>query len=680
MESRIYFHDFLAGMRKGIGVTLERLSSGLCSAEMLSRIEAGERMPDKLMRDRLMERLGFENDGFEDYLQPEEYEVWQTQEKLLRAVEAKEAAEAERLLGLLEQADRKENAVLRQFCLAMRAQLMQYQGASEKELREVFGEALSLTVPDVAAGCWDKGLLAVQEWNLLLEYIRYGGDVGYMAGNESPGTCIAQVIEALLTAMRSSGMDDYSYAKICPKAAYYLCREQMKRPLDAAACRRLLRICAEAVENLRRCMRMYWLCELLETMEQILEIYAGLLQADSRKCTPASFDLAWDRLREEAAKAQAPVDRAEDSSKDLTALQQSDSLGDFANLEDLAVLAAQVREWRIVLTGLYQEHGLPAKMENFCYLYSQTQNHRIGDVVRKRRRMLGMSPQELCEGICSEKTLRRLENNKVKTQRAIWGELFSKLGLSPEYIREGIITEQHEAIIIYRSANDELNNHNLEKSHQLLLRLKEMLDIHIPVNRQELEHMEYICRLQKKEISSEECIMGIKKALQYTVPLESILNAKDESDIYLTHAELGGLYSIAMKSRDEAEEFNIELLQSVTRQCIPEYSIDISLYEMIMGGVASGLGDAGEYERATKISKKILRECLAVRRMGMLHHCLYDILWNWMEAKKKNASKESINAAVKELRKCVQLARLCKETFYEEFYHNKLSYITDLNQ
>ena len=50
-------------------------------------------------------------------------------------------AEAERLLGLLEQADRKENAVLSQFCLAMRAQLMQYQNASEKELREAFREA-----------------------------------------------------------------------------------------------------------------------------------------------------------------------------------------------------------------------------------------------------------------------------------------------------------------------------------------------------------------------------------------------------------------------------------------------------------------------------------------------------------------------------------------------------------
>lgn len=672
MESRIYFHDFLAGMRKGKGVTLERLSSRLCSAEMLSRIEAGERMPDKLMRDRLMERLGFENDGFEDYLQPEEYEVWQTQEKLLRAVEAKETAEAERLLGLLEQADRKENAVLSQFCLAMRAQLMQYQGASEKELREVFGEALSLTVPDVAAGCWDKGLLAVQEWNLLLEYIRYGGDVGCIAGNESPGTCIAQAIEALLAAMRSSGMDDYSYAKICPKAAYYLCREQMKRPLDAAACRRLLRICAETVENLRRCMRMYWLWELLETMEQILEIYAGLLQADSQKCTPASFDLAWDRLREEAAKAPAPVDMAEDGSKNRIALQQSDAPVDFANLEDLAVLAAQVRKWRIVLTGLYQEHGLPAKMENFCYLYSQTQNYRIGDVVRKRRRMLGMSPQELCEGICSEKTLRRLENNKMKTQRAIWGELFSKLGLSPEYIREGIVVKRYDVINIYRRVKDAMNNYDMEKCHQLLQQLEEMVSMDISINRQELKHMDCLYRFKKREIASDECVNELKNALQYTVPLESILNAKDESDVYLTHAELGCLYSIAMKSRDEAEEFNIELLQSVTRQCIPEYSIDISLYEMIMSGVASRLGNAGEYGKATAISMKIIQESLGARRMSILHHCLYDVLWNWMETAKKSTSVESGIPVAQELQKCVQLARLCKETFYEEFYSGKL--------
>ena len=56
----------------------------------------------------------------------------------------------------------------------------------------------------------------------------------------------------------------------------------------------------------------------------------------------------------------------------------------------------------------------------------------------------------------------------------------------------------------------------------------------------------------------------------------------------------------------------------------------------------------------------------------MLHCCLYDILWNWMETVKKDTSAESGISAAQELQKCVQLARLCKETFYEEFYSGKL--------
>ncbi len=629
MQGEICFHDFLTGMRTGKKVTLERLGYGLCSADMLSRIETGERLPDKLMRDRLMERLGFENDGFEDFLQPDEYGLWQTRERLLRAVDAKEIAEAERLLRLLEQADAKENVILRQFCLAMRAQLMQYQGASEKELQEVFGTALSLTVPDIAAGKWDGRLLAVQEWNLLLEYIRYGGDAGPMAGKESAGTCITQAFEALLTAVRSSGMDAYSYVKICPKAAYYLCLEQMKSPLDSTACSKLLQICAEAVENLRSCMRMYWLCELLEIMEQILEIYTGLLQADSPKYTPASFDRAWNRLMEKTAKTQSLADTAENETEELRVTEQPD------DLESLAALSAQIREWRIVLTEIYREYGIPEKMENSCYLYTQTQNYRIGDVVRKRRRMLGMTAQELCEGICSEKTLRRLENNKVKTQRAIWGELFSKLGLSPEYHREGIITKQHDVITIYRNAKDAMNDYDMEKCHQLLQRLNQMLNMNIPVNKQELERMDCVYRYKKEEITLDECVSGLKKALRRTVLLESIINAKDGLDIYLTNEELGCLYSIVMKSRESTEEFDMDLLQSVTRQCIPENNINISMYELIMNGMASRLGDVGEYEKSTEISENLMNECLSMRRMGMLHHCLYNKIWNRMETAKK---------------------------------------------
>ena len=193
------------------------------------------------------------------------------------------------------------------------------------------------------------------------------------------------------------------------------------------------------------------------------------------------------------------------------------------------------------------------------------------------------------------------------------------------------------------------------------------------INRQELERKDCLNKLQKKEITAEECVIRLKKALQYTIPLESIKMAKDGPDIYLTCAELGCVYNIAMKSRDEAEEFNLDLLQSVTRQCIPEDSIHmfISMYELIMSGVASRLGSAGEYKKSTEIDRRILKECLLAHRMGMLHDCLYDMLWNQIEAAKKEASAAPAIPIDRELQKCIQLARFCREAFYENFYSHK---------
>jgi hypothetical protein len=92
------------------------------------------------------------------------------------------------------------------------------------------------------------------------------------------------------------------------------------------------------------------------------------------------------------------------------------------------------------------------------------------------------------------------------------------------------------------------------------------------------------------------------------------------------------------------------------------------MYELIMTGVASRLGDAGEYEKSTEISEKVMEECLLAHRMGMLHDCLYNKLWNQIEAAKKGTSAVPAIPIDRELQKCIQLARFCKETFYEAFY------------
>ena len=500
--------------------------------------------------------------------------------------------------------------------------------------------------------------------NLLLEYIRLGGDAGPVTGTDPSAAYTARALEKLLDALRGSSMDSYSYAKVYPKAAYFLCLELMKAPLDIALCRRILRISAQALETLRSCHRMYWLYELLELMERVLGIFAGFTQPGPKEPAPVSFEQVWNQLGGTAAKPQSPAGAAAGGPERPEAWTLPE------DPESLALLTAQIREWRMLLAELYQAYGIPMNTENCCYLYSQTQNYRIGDVIRKRRKMLGLSVRELCEGICSEKTLRRLENNKTRSQRAVWSELFCRLGLSPEYQRESVVTGQRDVLLLYRASGDALNNHDTEETQRLLEQLKDLLPMDVLINRQELERKDCLNKLQKKEITAEECVIRLKKALQYTIPLESIKMAKDGPDIYLTCAELGCVYNIAMKSRDEAEEFNLDLLQSVTRQCIPEDSIHtfINMYELIMTGVASRLGDAGEYEKSTEISEKVMKECLLARRLGTLDGCLYNRLWNQIYAAKKGTPAIPGISIDRELQKCIQLARFCKETFYEAFY------------
>ena len=55
-----------------------------------------------------------------------------------------------------------------------------------------------------------------------------------------------------------------------------------------------------------------------------------------------------------------------------------------------------------------------------------------------------MSRAELCQGICDQKTLVRLENKKTNSQKAVIVELFERLGLAGTLSRTVLVTERPE--------------------------------------------------------------------------------------------------------------------------------------------------------------------------------------------------------------------------------------------
>ena len=70
------FSGFLNLMRKKHKVTMEEVCEGICFKSMMNRVETGERLPDKLTRDRLLQRMGVAQETYQDYLMGEEYELY----------------------------------------------------------------------------------------------------------------------------------------------------------------------------------------------------------------------------------------------------------------------------------------------------------------------------------------------------------------------------------------------------------------------------------------------------------------------------------------------------------------------------------------------------------------------------------------------------------------------------
>lgn len=612
-RDEIHFNTFMLAMRKGKSVTLERLGWGLCSISMLDRIEKGERLPDKLMRDRLMDRLGVVNDGFEDFLAPDEYALWRERQVLLQAIERRDLDAAEESIRRYERDNKGGNAIENQFYLAMKIQLMQYQGENEGELCPVVQRALALTVPDCSVDKWESYLLAPQEWNLLLEYIRCGGNVGPIC--ESGAAYKVAAYEKLLETIEHSSMDIYSSVKIYPKAVCYWCAEVMKVPAEDWNRRKIFATLNRALEMLRSTGRMYYLCELLEAMERVL------------------------------------------SGGEIAAPQPS---------------LSQVRQWQDVLTGLFRDRDMSEKMESCAYLYWQMNNYSIGEVVRKRRKMLGLSGKELCDGICGEKTLRRLENNQSSTHMEIMGELFERLGLSPEYQRKKVIVDRYESVVLYETAVKALNNQDMETLGKVLPKLRKTLPMDILNNQQEMEVLETLYLWYREQIAKKECLSRLQQALEYTISLNDVRHMKEG---YLSYGEILCVYNMATVADEPEKRAYIDLLQCFCELLAKERDIKeyITLYELIMYKVASYWGDNGEYEVSNKITDDILNECLSLRRMNMLHMCIYNRLWNQTKTAAENISAEQKAIAGKELRKCFQLAGLCKETFYETVYSEKLN-------
>lgn len=610
LESDQDFPRFLKRIRKEENVYLEQLAEGLMTVSQLARIEKGQRPIPKNLRDRLLGRLGVASDLYENLLNIEDYAAWEQERDILCAIEQNDTQRAKELITAYERQAPVRNKIKKQFCLMMRAEVLKQQATDRCEIAACYEEAVKCTVPDVENLCLEKKLLSIQEMNMILEYEYY-----------HKSTDFAVKCRDLMVFVENTDYDALSKVKIYPKIVYYYLQETFsgQKEWSSEDLRKGLQICNQAIEMLRDTGRAFFLVELLEMKIKILQ--------------------SMNQTRPENEELQLEY-------------QESTEL---ANL------------WK----ELAAKYDVPAYMQDCTYLYQQRWVFYIGDVLRIRREMYGLTQKQLCDGICSVRTLRRAEKKEVNMQREALGVLLRKLGLSKEFQRSRIVTNDREVLKLKREIFICRNNRDFTRCRELLCQLQEKISLEIPENRQYVIELKTSLDWREGKISKEEFVTKEKEALQCTLNLKELCSV---DEMYLTELEILCIRKI-MQGLVGAEkkkyiDFLLHFFELYEKKHI--LSDCIVMYEYILMFVASELGSIGHNESAIELDKKVLREDLICKRVWVISITLYDILWNDIQEKIVTGQLMDKEKMTENLRQCLLLSQFCKQPFYEKFYSDKL--------
>ena len=607
------FAKLLKNIRTEENVSLDQLAMGLMSASQLVKIENGERPINKNIRDRLLERLGIAKELYENLLDLCDFEEWDYKKKILSAIQNKKIEDAYRLLKEYKAHLRENDRINHQFILAMWGEVLKQEGASKEKIAECYRKAVILTIPDAEKVWSEKRPLSVLEMNLLLETIIYGNNMDYL-----------HKCRVLMEYIDTGYYDEIMKAKIYPKIVYYYLKKQIlfKEYWNVETQTENLKICEKAIDKLRDAGRTYYLVELLEIEIQILETMP------------------------------------EDAVTEHLEKNETDKIN--------------ARELISVIKNLYAEYEVPAYMQDCTYFYQQKWIFSMKDVLRTRRAMFGLTQEQLCEGICSVKSLRRAEKGQTDMQRETLKKLLNRLGLSGQMQWSRLITSDREVIRMAEELADYINDRKFSVASKQLESLKSRIDLDIPQNKQYFLEKQALLEFEQGKVTREEFVKMEKEALECTLCAENLYR---KENVYLTEREIICISNSwkGMEGKQKRESINLILRLYDYYALNNGLSQAISVYEIFTEAAVNELGNNGEHVRAEEIDRKSIKASLSCRRVWDIHYKIYDILWNEKKLMKKSGKRVSNNRMNTELKRCIIMSHYVKRYFYENVYKEKLS-------
>lgn len=285
--------------------------------------------------------------------------------------------------------------------------------------------------------------------------------------------------------------------------------------------------------------------------------------------------------------------------------------------------------------------------------------YRLSEVVKMRRKALGVKRGEYDAAGPTGMTVYRMEEGKHKASERTYRQLTRSMGIEESTYQGLLKTNSLSNLQITYEVSRAMLMGDEKKAKMLVNDLKEQLDESDLRNRQYIEKYEIRLRYQSGEITEEEYEKELKKLLTCRFPKDSKVDVAE----WPLHAEECDIVflinNILWKQRKNAEQEQMaEKLKKALRQ---EYmDIENRVFYQMLSNLwrADACGNMGRHREAIQLDEENIRLCEEKAEFRYLADIYYDIFWNYWMLKKQEAL-----SAVEEKR--------CKECLLRAYYLDK---------
>lgn len=275
-------------------------------------------------------------------------------------------------------------------------------------------------------------------------------------------------------------------------------------------------------------------------------------------------------------------------------------------------------------------------LEWYPYYNSDWELYPVEKLIDERRRLYGMTVEELADGVCATETVSRIINRRVSPKRSTVEALLDKLGLRGVLSENVIVSGDWEAHRLWNYMVQSQSINDYVTGKKLNDRLKKMIDANIPINKRVLDYKNVEIKRNENAEDYKEYALMHEKMLGFCIEDINKLTIFTKIEIMIINR-----YFYCMdKVRDYSKLGALKTMCDIYRGNLGRaFACDC---EGIFARCANFMGNEGDFDFSNIYSELGIMLELHCERTYCLSSLIYCIPWNNNVESGQKVSKDDI--------------------------------------